>query len=345
MPLLGDCDEIAQLTYVRITHTARVSIRAESVFPFTHPVAAPSRRTKITEETENMIVVTAPTGKIGGQLLDHLLQADAEIRVIARHPEKLDPAVRERVEIVTGSHGDPEVVRKAFVGADAVFWLLLVDPQASSVESGFVDFTKPAAEAIREHGVARVVSISGLGRGTAYEKRAGIVTGSLAMDDVLAGSGAHLRSLMMPGFMDNLLWQTELIKNQGFFGDPQPGDLRLPRVATRDIAAVAADLLLDLEWTGIAEVPVLGPEDLSQNEMAAIMSEVLGRRIEYRQISYDDYRAMMAQGRSEPIAEGMVEMAIAKAEGLDQGAARTSQNSTPTSFRQWCEEVLKPAVG
>ena len=23
---------------------------------------------------------------------------------------------------------------------------------------------------------------------------------------------------------------------------------------------------------------------------------------------------------------------------------RTPQNSTPTSFRQWCEEVLKPAV-
>jgi hypothetical protein len=54
---------------------------------------------------------------------------------------------------------------------------------------------------------------------------------------------------------------------------------------------------------------------------------------------------MMAQGRSEPIAEGMVEMAIAKANGLDQGVVRTPQNSTPTSFRQWCEEVLRPVIG
>jgi hypothetical protein len=37
-------------------------------------------------------------------------------------------------------------------------------------------------------------------------------------------------------------------------------------------------------------------------------------------------------------------MARAKNEGLDNGVQRTPQNSTPTSFRQWCEEALKPAV-
>jgi len=37
-------------------------------------------------------------------------------------------------------------------------------------------------------------------------------------------------------------------------------------------------------------------------------------------------------------------MARAKNEGLDNGVQRTPENSTPTSFRQWCQEVLKPAV-
>jgi len=292
-----------------------------------------------------MIVVTAPTGRIGSKLLDRLLAADAEVRVIARHPEKLDPQVRDRVEVVTGSHGDPDVVRKAFVGADAVFWLLLADGRATSVESAFVDFTRSAIEAIREYGIGHVVSVSALGRGTAYADRAGLATGSLAMDDALAASGASLRSLVMPGFMDNLLWQTELIKNQGFFAEAQPGDLRLPRVATADIAAVATSLLLDLDWTGVTDVPVLGPEDLSHNEMAAILSEVLDRKIDYRQLSDQDYRAMMLQqGRSEAIAQAMVDMAIAKANGLDQGVVRTAENSTPTSFRQWSVEVLKPAL-
>jgi uncharacterized protein YbjT (DUF2867 family) len=293
-----------------------------------------------------MIVVTGPTGQIGSQVLDHLLATDEEIRVIARHPEKLAPAVRDRAEVVTGSHADPDVVGKAFVGADAVFWLLLADPRAESLKSAFVDFTRPAADAISQQGVGRVVSISALGRGTAYADRAGLATGSLAMDDLLAATGTNFRALVMPGFMDNLLWQTELIKNQGFFADAQPADLRLPRAATRDIAAGAARLLLDRSWTGVGEIPVLGPEDLSQNEMAEIISEVLGRPISYRQMSYDDYRGMMlAQGRSEAIAQAMVDMAVAKANGLDQGVVRTAENSTPTSFRQWCTEVLLPALG
>jgi hypothetical protein len=44
-------------------------------------------------------------------------------------------------------------------------------------------------------------------------------------------------------------------------------------------------------------------------------------------------------------ADGLVtDMAWAKNEGLDNAVKRTPENSTPTSFRKWCEEVLKPAV-
>ena len=35
---------------------------------------------------------------------------------------------------------------------------------------------------------------------------------------------------------------------------------------------------------------------------------------------------------------------VAKDKGLDNAEPRTPENTTPTSFRQWCEEVLKPAV-
>ena len=47
---------------------------------------------------------------------------------------------------------------------------------------------------------------------------------------------------------------------------------------------------------------------------------------------------------SEAMAQGMTDMARAKSEGLDNGAVRTSANTTPTGFRPWCETVLKPAV-
>ena len=52
--------------------------------------------------------------------------------------------------------------------------------------------------------------------------------------------------------------------------------LKAPLVATSDIATVAAKFLMDTTWTGQADVPVLGPEDISPIEMAEILSDCSG---------------------------------------------------------------------
>src|SRR6201996_3669926 len=294
-----------------------------------------------------MIVITGATGQIGGQILTRVLAAGVPTRVIARDPAKLSADVRDRVEVVPGSYGDPQVVEQAFKGADAVFWLLAADGQAASPHDAFVEFSRPAAAAITREGGGHVVSVTALGRGTAYEGRAGFITASLAMDDLLAGTGAAFRALAMPSFMDNALRQVQVVKERGTFFGIQSPDLKLPTVATRDIAAVAARLLLDLSWTGQAEIPVLGPEDLSSNDMAAIMSDVLGTPVRYQQISEEAYREQRARAALSPaMLQGVVDMGIAKNHGLDQGVTRTAQDATdtPTTFRQWCEDTLKPAV-
>lgn len=292
-----------------------------------------------------MIVVTAPTGDIGHQVVQILLQSSAQVRVIARDPSHLAEEVRDNVEIVKGSHGDAGVVNEAFRSADAVFWLAPADPKASSVTEAYVDFTRPAAAALKEQGVKRVVSITALGRGSPVADKAGFVTGSLAMDDLIASTGVAFRGLAMPSFMDNIARQAMAIRNQGKFFLPIAGNLKLPSVATRDIAAVAARWLLDDSWTGQSEVPVLGPEDISFDDMAAIISDVLGTAVTYQQISLDAYKARFVQfGMSDAMAQGMTDMAWAKDHGLDLAVSRTPENSTPTSFRQWCEDTLKPTV-
>ncbi len=292
-----------------------------------------------------MIVVTAPTADIGHQVLAHLLGAGAPVRVIARDPSKLSDNVRARVDVVRGSHADAEVVNRAFMGADAVFWLLPPDPHANSVEAAYVDFARPAAAALKTQGVKRVVSISALGRGTPFADKAGLVTGSLAMCDLIGSSGVALRALTMPAFMDNLARQAGVIKSRGVFTSAISGDLKMPHCATRDIAAVAVRWLLGEAWSGQEDGAVLGPENLSFNDMAAIMSDVLGRPVKFQQTTFEDYKAQFLRiGFSEAMAQGMTDMMYAKSQGLDLGVPRTPENTTPTSFRQWCEDILKPAV-
>ncbi len=292
-----------------------------------------------------MIVITTPTGQIGSQVLGNLLDSGEELRVIVRDPAQLPADVRGSLDIVEGSHGDAAVVDKAFSGADAVFWLAPPDPHAPSVEAAFVGFTRPAAEAFTRHDVGRVVAVSALGRGTPWAGRAGYVTGSLAMDDLIASTGVAFRALCNPSFMDNMIRQAASIRDQGLFFSPIAGDRKLPTIATRDIAAAAARLLLDPIWSGAREVPLLGAEDLSFNDMAEVMSEVLGKEVRFQRTTFEAYKdRFVSFGMSDAMAQGMTDMAWAKNEGLDNGVQRTPENSTPTSFRQWADEALKSAV-
>ena len=90
---------------------------------------------------------------------------------------------------------------------------------------------------------------------------------------------------------------------------------------------------------------MLGPEDLSQDDMARTMSEVLGTAVRYERQSLEDFGATLAgHGIGDAFIQGMVDMMRAKDEGLDDGVQRTPQTASPTTFRQWCDEVLKPAV-
>src|SRR4029077_4328802 len=170
------------------------------------------------------------------QVLRDLLRNKEPIRVIARDPRRLAPEARRRVEVVVGSHGEGAIDTRAFQDADSVFWVVPPDPRAASVEAAYVDFARPAVEALRQRGVKRVVGVSALGRGTPWATHAGLATASFAMDDLIAGSGASYRALTMPSFMDNLLRQVESISKDGVFSLPIDGDRKLPSAASPDVA-------------------------------------------------------------------------------------------------------------
>ena len=290
-----------------------------------------------------MIVVTTPTGDIGSKLVKDLLAARQSVRVIARDPARIAPEIRGQVEIVQGSTDDEAVWMRALAEAQSVFLVVPPDFATNNINEHYLRFTRPACKAMTVRGVKRIVSVSGLGRG--IQVNAGLVTASFVKDAQIERSGVYFRALWCPGFMENLLRQATRLKEQGMFSGPSRPDVKAPQVSTRDIAASAAKLLLDRSWTGQGGIAVLGPEDLSINDMTAVMTDVLGKSIRYQTVPAEAYKAqLMSRGASESFAQGLVEMYGAKDNGLDNHESRTAENTTPTTFRQWCNEVLKPAV-
>lgn len=290
-----------------------------------------------------MIVVTTPTGNIGHHVVQHLLDAGEALRVIVRDPAKLPQTVRDRVEVAEGSHGDAAVVDRAFQGADAVFWLCPPTPSETPA-AATVDFARPGAEAMRRHGIAHIVAVTTLGRDTAWQEKAGMATASIHMVDLLRTTDAAVRGLALPAFMDNALQQVDAIREGRMVGPIDP-DKKLPHTATRDTGAVAARLLRDRSWTGQEDVPVLGPEELSYGDLAAIVSEVIDRDVRYSQVPFEALKTQLVErGWPDAFAQAYVDMLRAKNEGMDDVAPRSSAIIGATSFRQWAEEELKPAV-
>ncbi len=291
----------------------------------------------------DMIVVTTPTGKIGSQVVKGLLDAGEDVRVIVRDPAKLPLEIAERVEIVQGSHDDVTVVLRACEDAESFFLVVPPSFTTTDVATYYMSFTTPLIEAIENGKVKRVVAVSACGKG--WPGRAGVVSDSLAKDEEIARTGVAFRALWCPGFYENMLRSVGTIKEQGAFFWPGVPEMKTRHCATRDIAGQGVKLLRDRSWTGQGGVGVFGPEDLSWNEIAAIETEVLGMPVRFQPIPYEAYTAALVQyGASPEFAASLTEMQEAKDKGLDTLEPRTAENTTPTSFRQWCEEVLKPAV-
>ncbi|MGW8062377.1 NmrA family NAD(P)-binding protein [Streptomyces ziwulingensis] len=291
-----------------------------------------------------MIVITTPTGDIGRQVLDRVLDSGEPVRVIARDSSRLAEHVRAQAEVVEGSHADADTIAKALEGADRLFWLV---PPAGFRDAGpagsyYLDFTRAAAQEAAGRGV-RMVHVTSLGHG--YNGAAGLLSAALDMDELIESTGVQCRALALPFFMENVLHQAQPIAQQGVFSMANTADRPLLTVATQDVAATAADLLLDTTWNGQARVPLVSPDSLTPDAMAEIITETLGRTVRYQQVPLADFQDQMVQrGASPSLAQDMADMVNAQNNGIYDAEPRDPASATATDFRQWCQNVLKPAV-
>ncbi|MEV6390860.1 hypothetical protein [Nocardia xishanensis] len=75
------------------------------------------------------------------------------------------------------------------------------------------------------------------------------------------------------------------------------------------------------------------------------MTEQLGRPIRYERQPLDElHTTLVGYGLDEEFVQGVVDMKRAKDQGLDAGVVRTPDTASPTTFEQWCAQILAPAV-
>lgn len=194
------------------------------------------------------IVVTEPAGNVGSRVVRLLIQAGARPVLVARHPGRVDPATRERADVVEADLGDAAAVVRATRGADALFW---AEPQSADRGADPVAWYAllgaNAARAVTENGVGRAVFLSSIG--AEMRSGAGEFDWLARTEEQLDATGATVLHLRCGMFFTNLLWELDSIRD-GVLRAPMRLDYALPWVDPSDIGEIAAARLLSPGVTG-----------------------------------------------------------------------------------------------
>jgi uncharacterized protein YbjT (DUF2867 family) len=286
-----------------------------------------------------MYVITGATGNTGRVIAETLLAKGKKVRVIGRNAERLQLLVEKGAEAFIGSVTDGSAMMRAFQGAQAVYVLVPPDYATEDFRAYQNEVGKVVASTIRQAGVPFVVNLSSVG--AHLSEGAGPISGLYDVEQQLNQlqqvNVIHLRAGF---FMENLFFSLDLIRNQNINGTPLRGDLSLPMIATRDIAEVAAQRLLSLDFSGHSTRELLGQRDISMREATRIIGKAIGKEdLAYVQFPYEQAeQAMVGMGLSHDVARSLNEMDRAlNEERVRPLEKRSAANTTPTSFEQFAE--------
>lgn len=292
------------------------------------------------------IAVTTPAGHVGQHLTRSLIRAGMRPLLVTRHPERLPAEIRAHAETAAADLRDVDQTATALAGVDALYAVLPPTTSDDPLED-HARATEALIGAVRRHRIGRVVLQSSVGA----EKRHGageidaLAAAEVALDRVADEHGVDVAHLRCGFFATNLALQADAVR-AGTLTTVLPLDHPQPWVAPRDIAEVAATLLLRPSWGGRLVRAVHGPEDLSWAHVASILTDELGREVSVDQISdVDMLAALTSAGLTDRQADAMLGMSSGLRDGFTPEQERTIATTTPTTLRAWVREELVPALG
>ena len=317
-------------TEVRLAHLlARLAVRES----FTSTITFMSKH----------IVITGATGNIGTALTHELLGQGHHVTAVARSSARLDALRAAGATTQAGDLHDAPFLTTVLRGADAAFLMIPPNVTAPDVLDHMRQVGEAIAQAVRDSGLEQAVHLSSISADepSGTGPIVGLHHQEARLNSIQGLAVAHLRPAY---FMENLLANVGLIQHMGIMGSGMRPDVAFPMVATKDIAAKAAELLSKGFEPGSVHY-VLGPQNYSQQDAARAIGAAIGRpELPYVQFPYADAKqGMMGAGLSESMASLYDEMTRSiNEEKVQVHERRTAESSSPTTLEEFTQTVFAP---
>jgi uncharacterized protein YbjT (DUF2867 family) len=235
------------------------------------------------------VVVTGSTGKQGGAVARGLLERGHEVRAVTRDPNssQAKSLANAGATLVAASLEDTEAITKALEGATSLFAMTMPFEGGTQAE---IRQGVAAADAAKAAGVHLVFTSVG-----SADRQTGVphFDSKYEVEKHIAEIGVRATILAPAYFMENLSFAKEQLA-KGIYAVALPLTRTLAQVAVADIGAVAVRVLEDAgRFTG--KRFDLASDELTGNDVVAILSRVTGRPIAYYQVPLDVIRQRMGE--------------------------------------------------
>src|SRR5450755_3075376 len=233
---------------------------------------------------ELTVVVTGSTGKQGGAVARSLLERGHKVRAVTRDPSS-SPAkalANAGATLVAASLEDAAALTKALEGATSLFAMTTPSGGGTEAETRQGVAAADAAKAAGAHLVFTSVNSANRQTGVPH------FDSKYEVEKHIAKIGVRATILAPAFFMENLHFGKEQLAH-GIYALALPPTRTLAQVAVADIGAVAVRVLEDAgRFTG--KRFDLAGDELTGQDVVAILSRVAGRRLTYFQVPLDVIR-------------------------------------------------------
>ena len=223
-----------------------------------------------------MFVVVGATGNTGSVVAETLVSRKQPVRIVVRSADKGAAWKAKGAEIAVASLDDVSALTKAFEGAKGVYLLVPPNYGAAAWLADQRARMDRAAEAVKKSGISHVVFLSSVGGHIA--EGTGPIKAARYGEQILGKSVSNLTVLRPSYFMDNWAPVLDVAKGQGRLPTFIAPQAMVPMISTRDIGRVGAEQLM-AGGKGKQIVELAGPEEYSPEQVAAALSQILGREV------------------------------------------------------------------
>jgi uncharacterized protein YbjT (DUF2867 family) len=229
------------------------------------------------------VLVTGGRGLVGSEVVKELRKRNVDVRILARNLDESKPT-QEGVEIVKGDLLDPVSVEKALDGVDKLFLLNAV--VADELTQGLIAYDLAKKMKLKQVVYLSVFKVERF-------KDVPHFAAKLAIENALREFDIPFTIIRPNYFFQNDASLKEPLTKAGIY--PMPlGGAGVSAVDIRDIAESAA-IALTTEGHHGKTYNLNGPDVLSGPKVAAIWSELLGRKIQYAGHDMDVFERQMRE--------------------------------------------------